>query len=64
MKYKLTKINNPDKFCSQIDFNGTILYLLEDENGKTLQELAEPFYNTLLLLMNYNSLIEINKTTN
>jgi hypothetical protein len=52
MKYKLTKINIPEKFCSKCgDW-----YLIEAEDGKTIQELAEPFYNMLVMLMDYNSI--------
>ena len=38
-KYRLSKINIPEKFCSKIDSEIGIIYLLEDENGKTLNDL-------------------------
>ena len=62
--YKLSRLNDPKTFCRQIDFNGTTLYLLEDEQGKTLQELSKPFYDVLLLLMNLNSLNQLLEKNN
>jgi len=59
-KYKLSRTNIPEKYCTQIGE----WYLLEDENGKGIQELAEPFYDILIGLMNYNSLLIAIKSQN
>lgn len=60
MKYSL-KSTKQEKYISFIDINDKTIYLIEDENGKDIKELAERYYQILLWLMNNNSLVEINK---
>ena len=59
-KYKLSKTNIPEKYCTKIGE----WFLLEDENGKVIQELAKPFYDILKGLMDYNSLLIAIKSQN
>ena len=58
MKYKITSKNEPDKFCSKV---GNNIYLLKDENGKTLRELFEIYFNITEGIMTYKNLIELNE---
>ena len=59
-KYKISKTNIPEKFCSKIGE----WYLLEDDNGKEIKELSKPFYEILRGLMDYDSLLCHIKNTN
>ena len=58
MKYKLTYQHN-DSYISYIEVGNKTMYLIPDDNGEDIQELAEPYYNILLWLMNQNSLMNM-----
>jgi hypothetical protein len=61
MKYAL-RFSKPERYVSYIEINGKTFYLVEDEEGKELKDIAKPYYEILSWLMNYNSLIDILKT--
>ena len=53
-RYKLSKINKPDKFCSKYkDY-----FLIEDDNGRTLRSIADDLYELLIMVVGYNTLLD------
>lgn len=56
MKYKLTKTNEIQNYCSEVKLNNFTLYLITDINGKTIKEIAKDYHDILLMLMSYNSM--------
>jgi hypothetical protein len=60
-RYKLTKTNEPQNFCTKVQLTNFTLYLNECEDGKTLKELGKDYYDILLMLMNHQSLTDFNK---
>ena len=56
-KYRLSRINEPENFVSVIPAG----FLLRDENGKTLKELGDFYYNVLLILMTQQNMDDIKK---
>ncbi len=57
--YRISKKNEADKYCSETKTD-PIYYLLKDnENGKTLKELATVPYMVVEMLVNYESLQNI-----
>lgn len=59
-KYRLSKVNIPERFCSEIDN----WFLIEDEEGKDIDRLCEKFYDILIGLMNYRSLLRAIESQN
>lgn len=59
-KYKLSRVNEPNAFCSKIETNKGIFYLLTDDNGVSLKELASSHYLILKTLMDYQVLVDLN----
>lgn len=57
MLYKLSKTNEMENFCGEC--HG--LFLLKCDEGKTLQELSEKFYDILLMLMTKKNMDDLKK---
>ncbi len=59
--YKISKKYEATKYCSEITINDITYYLLKDDGGKTIKDLAKTPYEITLMLLNYQSLCGLNK---
>jgi hypothetical protein len=60
MRYKISKENEVENYCSQCKVGEQTYFLLKCETGKSLKELGETPYELLLMLMNYQVLEDLN----